>query len=59
MSNPNWRPNWLERWGFRVPDPLEFTEPSEEKLRDEKETQELVEKALADRREAGIGTEND
>ena len=54
MSNQNWRPNWLERWGFRVPGPLEFTEPSEEKLRCEKETQELVEKAVQERMDAGI-----
>ena len=53
------RPVWLERWGHKIPAHLEVRKFNEEELRAEKETQELIEKALTDRREAGIGTEND
>lgn len=56
-ANPNWRPGWLERWGYRVPAHLEIRKLSERELQAEKNVRELVEKALADRREAGI--END
>jgi|SRR6266478_2022531 len=51
-SNPNWRPNWLEQWGHRVPKHLEVRKPTETELRTEKETQEFIEKALRDRRGA-------
>ena len=47
--NPNWRPNWLDRWGYKIP-PLEPIEPSdlltEKQKLVEKETQERVDKSL-------------
>jgi hypothetical protein len=57
--NHNWRPNWLELWSHAVPKHFEVRKLREEELRAEKDVEKLVEKALADRREAGIGTEND
>ena len=50
MSSPNWRPNWLEKWGYRVP-PLELTERSDRELipaRVEILLHEGVEKTLQD-----------
>src|SRR5260370_17263551 len=55
MSNPNWRPNWLEQWGHRVPKSLEVRKPETE-LRTEKETQEFIEKPLRDRGVARAAT---
>jgi len=48
------RPVWLERWGHKIPAHLEVRKFSEEELRAEKETQELVKQALKDRKDAGI-----
>lgn len=49
------RPVWLERWGHKIPAHLEVHKFNEEQLRAEKETHELIEQALRDRKDAGVG----
>lgn len=50
MSDPNWRANWLEKWGYipplvTQPDPQLLAQKEAQKLA-EKEARERVEKAL-------------